>query len=249
MDTSAAHDTFVLPLAMDYAATFFVGISGALAGVRRGFDIVGIFFLAMVSGIGGAFLRDSIFLHPEGPLIVITDPNYLWLVIAATVIGVFFRNNLHHFGRIISVMDAIGLSTYAILGATKSLAAGVPETGAVVVAIANAVGGGVIRDVCSGEKPMIFRPGEFYALVACLGATLYVLLVRFEVFFMTTSAYLCIAVMLVVRLMTIAFNWKTKSFATLYEGKENTANGGLQGCVESPPKKSAETKNSKMSGN
>ncbi|MDR2982999.1 MAG: hypothetical protein LBV12_12245 [Puniceicoccales bacterium] len=63
---------------------------------------------------------------------------------------------------------------------------------------------------------MIFRPGEFYTLVAFVGTTLYVGLVHFEVMRFSHAAYLCIALMLVVRFLTIALNWKTKSFEALH---------------------------------
>ncbi len=208
-------EQFLLPLWIDFSATFFVGISGALVGVRRGYDVVGIFFLALVTAIGGAFLRDGIFIQ-NGPPAVVNHELYLLLVAAASAIGVLFRNNLHRMGRIVSIMDAVGLAAYAVWGATKALSAGISAPGAILVGAVNAVGGGLLRDICTKEEPMIFRPGEFYALVAIFGATAYVLLLKHGGMHAPSAAYLCIGLMLLVRWLTIVLHWKTKSFATLY---------------------------------
>ncbi len=50
----------------DVVATLFWAISGAMLGARRGFDILGIFIVAMVSSVGGGLLRDGFFLQ-DGP--------------------------------------------------------------------------------------------------------------------------------------------------------------------------------------
>ncbi len=206
---------FLLPPAIDFTAVFFVGISGALVAVRRGYDIVGIFFLALITSLGGAFLRDGIFLQ-NGPPAVVSDERYILLILAATIIGTLFRNKMHKVGRLVSLMDAVGLAAYAVLGTTKALSAGIPVSGSILVGVVNAVGGGMLRDLCTREEPMVFRPGEFYALVAFFGATAYALLVKNELMDPTQAAYLCIILMLITRFLTIALNWKTRSFQALY---------------------------------
>ena len=48
--------TFQLPFGFDLAATFAFALTGALAAVKRGYDIVGLLSLALVSGIGGGLI-------------------------------------------------------------------------------------------------------------------------------------------------------------------------------------------------
>ncbi|MDR2983000.1 MAG: TRIC cation channel family protein [Puniceicoccales bacterium] len=142
-----ATSDFVLPAAIDFSATFFVGLSGALVGVRRGYDIVGIFFLAFLAAVGGALLRDGIFIQ-DGVPAILRHPLYLILIGAATVVGALFRNNLHRFGRLVSIMDAVGLAAYAVWGATKAMVTpDISPPGAILIGVINAIGGG-----CSGTS-------------------------------------------------------------------------------------------------
>ena len=219
MLTSVPTTVFVLPLGLDYTATFFAGVSGALVAVRCKFDIVGIFFMAMLTALGGAFLRDGVFLG-QTPSVVINDANYLLIILLSVGVAVCLRNKLYRLGRIISVVDAVSLAAYAILGATKAMAGGIPVVGTMLIGVINAVGGGVMRDICAGEDPMIFRPGEFYALVAFFGTLLYALLLHLTPLGTGLAAYLSMAAILVVRLLTIILHWETKSFTTLY-GQKN----------------------------
>jgi uncharacterized membrane protein YeiH len=212
---------------LDFGATFFAALSGAFVAVRRGYDIVGIFFIAALTALGGAVLRDDIMLLC-GPSVVITEPNYLVIVLFATIAGVLLRSRLAKLGRIVSVADAVALAAYAMLGVTKALAAGLPATGAILTGVLNAVGGGILRDICAGEAPMIFRPGEFYALVAFLGTTLYTVLAPWEIMTVPQTAYLCLFIMLTLRLLTIAYHWRTKAFAALETEKNISAQDTTQ---------------------
>ena len=54
---------FQVPVAFDYVATFMWAVSGALVAIQRRFDIVGVFIVALLSAIGGGFLRDVAFLN------------------------------------------------------------------------------------------------------------------------------------------------------------------------------------------
>ena len=54
------HAQFQLPELFDLGATFAFALTGALAAIKRGYDIVGVFFLALVSGLGGGLIRDGV---------------------------------------------------------------------------------------------------------------------------------------------------------------------------------------------
>jgi uncharacterized membrane protein YeiH len=59
-------EQFHLPIIFDLGATFVFGITGALAALQRGYDIVRLFALAFASGVGGGLLRDGLFIQ-QGP--------------------------------------------------------------------------------------------------------------------------------------------------------------------------------------
>jgi len=74
----------------DYTATFLWATSGALLAMRRGYDIVGVVLIAMVSALGGGLIRDSVFLDRQP--VLIRQPTYLLLVaIGVLVVLVFGR--------------------------------------------------------------------------------------------------------------------------------------------------------------
>ena len=61
--TSVPNGEFQLPALFDLGATFAFALTGALAAIRRGYDIVGVFFLALASGLGGGLIRDGVFIQ------------------------------------------------------------------------------------------------------------------------------------------------------------------------------------------
>ena len=64
---------FTLPVWFDLAATFAFALTGAIAGIKRGYDIVGVFFLALATGLGGGLIRDGVFLPQTGPTALLTE--------------------------------------------------------------------------------------------------------------------------------------------------------------------------------
>lgn len=43
---------------IDILGTFIFALSGAVAGVKKGFDVFGVFAIAVVTAIGGGVIRD-----------------------------------------------------------------------------------------------------------------------------------------------------------------------------------------------
>ena len=76
--------SFDLPILFDLGATFAFALTGALAAIKRNYDIVGVLALALVTGIGGGLIRDGIFLQ-EGLTPLLTTPAYIYTITAATV--------------------------------------------------------------------------------------------------------------------------------------------------------------------
>lgn len=205
--------SFDLPVWFDLGATFAFALSGALAGIKRHYDIVGVLALALVSGIGGGLIRDGIFIQQSlTPLL--TNPAYLYTISAAVGVSLFFEKHIHRFHRLIAWVDALGLGAYAVFGVQKSLAAGLPATAAVLVGVINAVGGGVLRDVLTREEPLVFKPGQFYLLTALVGAVTFVCAGVYLELTATKAGLLAVVVTFLFRSVTIAFNWRTAPVAS-----------------------------------
>lgn len=177
--------------------------------MRRRYDIVGVFFLALASGIGGGLIRDGVFIQNSGPTPLLTDARYIEVVVSATVVGILFGRHLHSFQRTIAVVDAIGLGAYAVFGVQKSLEAGLAIPAALLIGVINASGGGLLRDIITGEEPLVFRPGQFYVLTALAGATSFVFLTTQTPLAATPAALIAIVLTFVFRALSIALNWRT----------------------------------------
>ena len=209
--------SFHLPVWFDLGATFAFGLTGALAAIKRGYDIVGVFFLALVSSIGGGLIRDGVFIPGVNPTPLLTDPRYIQVIIAATIVGALFGGRVKKFHRLIAVVDALGLGAYAAFGTEKALTAGLAVPAAVLVGVINAAGGGLLRDIITREEPLVFKPGQFYVLTALAGAVVFVFLAVMLDVEPTAAAGAAIAATFLFRALTIAFNWRTTSIGNTGE--------------------------------
>lgn len=200
--------SFHLPVWFDLGATFAFALAGTLAGIKRGYDIVGVFFLALAASIGGGLIRDGVFLA-GGITPLLTDQRYIEVVAAATVVGSLFGNQVKRVQRLVAVIDALGLGAYAAFGTQKALLAGLAAPAAVLVGVINAAGGGLLRDIITREEPLVFKPGQFYVLTAFAGAVTFVFLAAQLGLPATHAALGAVAVTFLFRAFSITFNWRT----------------------------------------
>jgi uncharacterized membrane protein YeiH len=207
--------TFQLPALFDLGATFAFALTGALAGIKRGYDIVGVFFLALVSSIGGGLIRDGVFIPATSPTPLLTDARYIQVILAATVVSIVFGKRVKHFRRVIAIIDAVGLGAYAAFGTQKALFAGLSVPAAVLVGVINAAGGGLLRDIITREEPLVFRPGQFYVLTALAGSVFFVFFVTELGLTPTHAAVGAIGLTFVFRALSITLNWRTTSVSEL----------------------------------
>jgi uncharacterized membrane protein YeiH len=201
---------FQLPIEFDLAAVFLFALTGVWAATRRGYDIVGAFVLAFVTGVGGGLLRDGIFLQ-EIP-VVLRDPRFIYAVLAALAIAAVAQRLTQRLELLIIYVDAIAIGVYAVYGANKSLIAGMPPEAAILVGLCNAVGGGLLRDVLVREEPLLLKPGQLYFLATLVGCAGFVFLTHTYGMDTDVAAWIAIAVTLLLRLLAIRFNWTTRAF-------------------------------------
>jgi len=199
---------FQLPPAFDLAAVFLFALTGAWVAIQRSYDLVGVFTLALATGLGGGLLRDVVFIQHEHPA-VIEDARYLWVVLAATFLAALTFPLARHFKQPVAAVDALALGVYAVVGAQKALATGLSPTDAVFVGVINATGGGLIRDVLVREEPLFLKPGQYYVLAALGGTSLFTLLITYGQTPVQAAAWLSIGATFLLRMLAIQFNWHT----------------------------------------
>lgn len=210
MDKISPEDAFQLPVAIDMAAAYLFGLTGSVIAMKRGYDFVGLFSLGFITALGGGLIRDAMLIRDGAPA-AISDPRYFWIILAACISGVFVSERIHRWARFVAAIDALGLAAYAVVGAERSLLAGLPPSAAVMIGVVNACGGGVMRDVLCREEPLLFQPGQFYAMAALAGASFFTVVTSKFHLAPTEAAIYAMTLTFLVRILAITFNWQTKA--------------------------------------
>lgn len=202
-------NSLAIPLWLDVVAVGFGGLAGALAARRRGFDIVGVLFLAVIGGLGGALLRDLLL---QVPVRALTSP---WLLPSAFVGGILVAPLLRVVGPLkfrrdvaFTLLDAMSLAMYSVLGTDRAITVGLPPISCVFVGTVAGVGGALVRDVLINETPEHFKPGSFYVLAAVPGCAAYFVLRALEMPVLV-SAIVGIGVVIAVRMSSWSLDWQT----------------------------------------
>jgi len=162
----------VLLYGLDLLGVFVFALTGALAASRRQLDIVGFAFLAAVTGVGGGTVRDVIL--GATPVLWITQPAYVAVCVATAVATYFLAPFVEYRYRLLLWADAIGISGYCVLGASRALAVDASPFAAVVMGVITATVGGIIRDIIAGEPSVLLRK-EVYVTATVAGAGLFVM--------------------------------------------------------------------------
>lgn len=202
--------TAALPVAIDLGATFLFSITGAMLAIRRYYDAIGVFVLALATGLGGGLLRDGLFIQ-SGPPAAMRSSSYMFAVLAGSVVAILFFQHVERLSKPFLIFDALGTGAYGVVGASKAYEAGLAVPACIFVGVVNAVGSGLIRDVLVREEPLMFKPGQFYIIASLLGVSAFMLLALFFRFPLVPSAISAIAITFVFRLLAIFFDWKTRS--------------------------------------
>ena len=194
-------------LVVEVIGTVTFSISGVMAAARASMDWLGAIVLASVVAIGGGTIRDLLIGHL--PVSWVEDAWPVQVAIGTAIVVVLIlriRPNIDLAAWTPNlVADAAGLSAFVILGTDIALDAGLTDFLAILLGTITGVGGGVLRDVLTGNKPMVLV-GQVYALAGIAGATLFVVLIALGVN-PDLSVWLPMATIFGIRMLSIRRDW------------------------------------------
>jgi uncharacterized membrane protein YeiH len=197
-----------LLLVLDLIGTFVFGLNGALTAVRlTRLDVVGVVTLGMVTALGGGVIRDV--LIGAIPPATFRDWRYFALAFGGGLIAFALSRRLERLEMPITVLDAIGLSVFAVMGANKAVNYGLGIWPAVLLGVVTAVGGGTIRDTLVRQIPTVLH-SDLYAIPALLAAGITVAAMRMGVYGLP-AALGAAAVCFAVRMLGVRFGLKAPS--------------------------------------
>ncbi|NIK67974.1 MULTISPECIES: trimeric intracellular cation channel family protein [unclassified Paenibacillus] len=182
--------------------TVAFAVSGAIVAMEEEYDILGVFVLGLVTAFGGGVIRNLLIGRPvttlwnQGSLLEIA-------VIAMTIAFLLPVSWINKWKKSEAFFDAIGLSAFAIQGALYATEMNHPISAVLVAAMLTGIGGGIIRDVLAGRKPLVLKD-EIYAVWAMLAG-----LAVGEGWFHTTVQLLFLFVIIIVfRMLSVYYKWR-----------------------------------------
>lgn len=196
----------------------FIGVaafaaSGAMAGVERKTDLLGVIILAATTATGGGVMRD-ILLGFTPPKIFLAPTYFFIAVLVALILFAFaYFNGDEYYKRaelidkLNNIFDALGLGIFVALGTQTAIDSGYGKNMflSVMIGTLTGVGGGFFRDIMILRIPVILRK-HIYASSALLGSVVFYLLHTFSVCYsysLITSA----SVTFILRMLATHFKW------------------------------------------
>jgi uncharacterized membrane protein YeiH len=160
-------------LVADLVGVAVFAASGASAAIAKRLDLFGVGFVGFVAALGGGILRDVVI--GSVPPLAFADWRYAVTAILASVAVFRLHPQLSRLRRTVLLLDTAGLGLFTVTGTLKALNVGVPPVGACLVGMLTAIGGGLARDMLTGEIPVVLQR-DIYAVAALGGAILVTLL-------------------------------------------------------------------------
>ncbi|MBR4080008.1 MAG: TRIC cation channel family protein [Christensenellaceae bacterium] len=195
---------------LEIIGTVAFAASGAMTAMKKHMDLLGIVVLGIVTAVGGGIIRDLIL--GITPPLAFRDPCNA-LIATATAIVMFLPwvrhalvKNLKFFDATLRIMDTLGLGIFTVLGIRTAIlhTADHPLFLLIFVGVITGVGGGVLRDVLSGNMPYIFVK-HIYACASLVGAVICVLL--WDVIPANAAMLIGAVVIIAIRLLSAKFRW------------------------------------------
>ncbi|MFO7886849.1 MAG: TRIC cation channel family protein [Eubacteriales bacterium] len=171
---------------LEILGTIAFAVSGALAGIRKEMDILGVAIIAIVTATAGGAIRDiTLGITPPS---VFRDPIYLIAVLVTVTIFLFglrlrkinsplVTKPIKFLEILINLSDAVGLGVFTVSGASVAISNGYGNNIFLVLFVGTitGVGGGIMRDVFTMRVPSVFVR-HIYALASMIGALIFFIL-------------------------------------------------------------------------
>lgn len=196
-------------LFFELVAVATYAVSGAMTAVKRKMDMFGIIVLGIITATGGGIIRDILLgITPPNSLV---HPVYIATasIFSAIILVPYVRrtllNNELLYDKIMFFLDTAGLGLFTVLGVGIAFNTNACNMCVVVlVGVITGVGGGVLRDMFSGNIPNIFVK-HIYACASIAGALLCAVIWNITgKFFAMLAGFLLV---FVIRCLSAYFKW------------------------------------------
>lgn len=192
-----------MPSILEFIAVIAGAVSGALTACEKRLDIVGVCVLALITSLGGGLIRDMAL--QTHSVYMLDNPGVVVACLVTGLVTFFFSGLLYKMNKAVTLFDIISVALFTYSGADKALLAGFGPIPCILMGVLTGVGGGMIRDMCLGRIPNIFKSSNFYAVCSTAGAIVYITMVNLHVVKWVASLT-CIAVVLTLRYLSLHYH-------------------------------------------
>jgi uncharacterized membrane protein YeiH len=191
----------------DILAAVVFAVSGSLVASRKGLDVIGFIWFAIITGVGGGTVRDLIL---NVPVFWVQNPAHVSACLATAIVMHFVAPRVESRFRTLLWFDAFGLALVTVAGTVKASDVGTPAVVAIVMGTVTGCLGGIIRDTL-GHVPSVLLGRQVYVTASILGACTYVGLNSLGVGRLAAmmAGFL---VTFVVRSLAITYDWSVPIF-------------------------------------
>ena len=189
---------------IEVLGTVAFAISGIRLAAARRFDWFGAYVIGLVTAIGGGTVRDVLL---DIPIFWLESFRYLAVTGISLLTVIVFKQALVKGMRTLFLFDAIGLALFVVVGIQKTLAAGFPMWGAVVMGIITGSFGGITRDILINEQPLFFRK-DIYATACLAGGLVYWLTALIPGINIIIPQSACAVTVVGLRIVAVHYGWR-----------------------------------------
>ena len=198
---------------IEMAGTVAFAVTAVLGIIDLDVTLFEVVVFAIITAVGGGTVRDVIL---DVPVFWFNDLNYIWVAVYSGTIayvarGQFTRKQIYD---LMLYLDGLGAALFAILATGKvwDLNIGLPVA-PVILGLITAIGGGLIRDVLTGQKNLLMKR-QFYAVPLVLASILFVVILTFFPQYRFIGSIGCVLVSFIFRSAAIHWNLTLPDWST-----------------------------------
>ena len=205
-------DVFLIVIQCIGAVSFT--ISATIYAIHKRADIIGALVFSLLTCFGGGAMRDL--LIGNLPVSILSNKTLIGTAVLSVGVCIVCYNlgfikkvasfaDRHQHSFIIEFTDALGLASYVISGLEIARETG--NLGFVVLVFAGcitAVGGGILRDICSAEIPAVFRK-HIYLIPVIIASIFFTL--TYKHLNEVVCVIITMAIVISVRMLAFKFKW------------------------------------------
>lgn len=199
--------------AMEMIGTVAFALSGAMVGIKKDYDLLGIIVLGVITAVGGGMIRDLTI--GVTPPVLFVKPVYVTVAIISVLVlfnvAKYWKKSMKYieteaYENLLNIMDAIGLGIFTVIGVSAGINNGFENMYflQIFLGVITGVGGGLLRDIMAMETPSVLKR-HIYACASLAGAVMYVM--AYGQMPDDIAAIVSIVTVVVIRLLARHYQW------------------------------------------